>query len=311
MPRPSPQTQRVRWILDFLAAEPGRPVSLAQIARHLGVSKATCLPMVAELTTGGWLVRHPTTKAYRLGPALIGLGRAAEAASDLRGHLRPRLTQLADETGLDCQAWSRSDRSVVLTEVVSADGERNDWFGLGPGHRLDLAPPLGAACVIWSGDAALDEWLTRSPTHDLDAARSHYGPAVDQSRRRGFVVEIGDPLDLPTFLLTQRLPVEYPNSFPELADRVADRLHAKLDAAPTLVEELAPRHRYEASSINAPVFGPTGLVDAVVCVMPDGDAVDGDEIHELGLAVRAAALDLSALIGGKVPASFTAAPQHL
>ena len=74
MPRASPQTDRVVAVVELLTAHPGADFTLAELARRLGVSKPTCYPMLAALTRSGWLLRHPTRKTYRLGPALVPAG---------------------------------------------------------------------------------------------------------------------------------------------------------------------------------------------------------------------------------------------
>ena len=74
MPRPSPQTDRVVTLLNILAADPSAGLSIAEIARRLGINKATCYPMLAALQDAGWLVRHPVRRTFHLGPALVPLG---------------------------------------------------------------------------------------------------------------------------------------------------------------------------------------------------------------------------------------------
>ena len=76
MPRSSPQTERLVDTIELLAAVPAEGRTLADIARHLAVDKATCYPMLTELTRLGWLVRHPRRKTFHLGPSLVTLGRA-------------------------------------------------------------------------------------------------------------------------------------------------------------------------------------------------------------------------------------------
>lgn len=81
MARPSPQTERLVSLVDAIAARPDEGLTLSEIARHLAVTPATCHPMLVSLAELGWLVRHPVRRTYRLGPALIAVGRAAARAS--------------------------------------------------------------------------------------------------------------------------------------------------------------------------------------------------------------------------------------
>ena len=78
MPRPSPQTDRVVAVIDLLASRDDG-ATMTEISRHLAISQASCVHLLAALTTAGYLVREPDDRRYHLGPALAGPGRMAEA----------------------------------------------------------------------------------------------------------------------------------------------------------------------------------------------------------------------------------------
>jgi DNA-binding IclR family transcriptional regulator len=77
MARTSPPTDRVVATVSLLAARPDQPLSLAELTRRLGVNKSTGHAILASLVAAGWVLRDPTRKTYRLGPALVALGRSA------------------------------------------------------------------------------------------------------------------------------------------------------------------------------------------------------------------------------------------
>ncbi|MCU1346544.1 MAG: putative transcriptional regulator, partial [Acidimicrobiia bacterium] len=61
--RRSPQTERIVGLINYLTVdEVGHGVTLSELARRLGVSKATCYPMLEALTEAGFVIRHPARK---------------------------------------------------------------------------------------------------------------------------------------------------------------------------------------------------------------------------------------------------------
>ena len=303
MARPSPQTDRVRWTLNLLASRPREAFNLAQIARHLGVSKATCLPMVAALTSAGWLVRHPTHKTYRLGPALVTLGRAAESASALDDLALPMMVELSRASGLPCLSWTRSGDHLLLADVVNAQGKMANWTGLKRGHRLTPAPPMGSCLVAWSDTLAVEAWLRRAHPSNLESARVHYAPALAATRARGYVVELRHPLEHQVFLLTQRLTAEHSEVAEELLRLVAQSVQHELAEREVLPGDIDPDGTYLPVSINAPVFGAMGEIELVICLTDAPEPMSGRALHRLGCLVRDATSELTEMIGGsRLPA---------
>src|SRR4051794_19145292 len=74
----SPPIERGILILEFLATHPGRAYSLTQLARRLGLSKSTTASILQTLEERAWALREPDSLEYRLGPALVPMGSAAE-----------------------------------------------------------------------------------------------------------------------------------------------------------------------------------------------------------------------------------------
>src|SRR3954469_4933182 len=109
MARPSPQTDRLVAVVDLLASREGEGLSLSDIARRLGLSPVTCHPMLASLLKAGWVVRHPTRKTYRLGPALTAIGEAAAAGFSAVDVAHPVMAELETELGLTCLALVPGD----------------------------------------------------------------------------------------------------------------------------------------------------------------------------------------------------------
>ena len=75
----SQPTARALAILDLLMANPDQAFGLTEMTRRLNLNKATCHAILTTMSTYGFLVQHPKTKAYRLGPSIIAAGNAAFA----------------------------------------------------------------------------------------------------------------------------------------------------------------------------------------------------------------------------------------
>src|SRR5207248_704067 len=73
-PRPAPGAERVVAVLNFLTAHPDESFTLSELARRLGLNKATCHALLMTLTEAGYVLRHPTRMTYMLGPALVAAG---------------------------------------------------------------------------------------------------------------------------------------------------------------------------------------------------------------------------------------------
>jgi DNA-binding IclR family transcriptional regulator len=294
MARSSPQTERLISIVDLLAADPGRGRGLAELARHLGVDKATCLPMIQELVRAGWLVRHPTRKDYRLGPALVPVGRAAASTVDVVDAARPRLAGLADALGAAAGAVIPSGEELVLAELLQPAAGRRGALGLRLGDRFPLRPPLGAVFVAWAGAEATSRWLDRRAAAPDNEIRAWYRDVLEVVRGRGYVVEQDRP---------ERPETPSGASAPEL--RLSRRLHAESRgrmADEVLIGALGAANRYAAFSVNAPVLDRNGATALAVCAFLDPPSErSGANIAAIGELVRAAAAEVTADVGGMSP----------
>src|SRR6266571_4613738 len=133
MERRSPPTERVIRLLDLLARRPHEGLSLSELSRRLDISKATSLGIAGALTRAGYLVRAEDTKTYTLGPALLGLGRAASEAFTTLGIARPEIRQLSQEVGLAASVATLVDDRIMLLERTAPHGELDRM--LQPGQR--------------------------------------------------------------------------------------------------------------------------------------------------------------------------------
>jgi len=304
MPRPSPQTDRVVAVVELLTAHPAADFTLAELARRLGVSKPTCYPMLAALTRSGWLLRHPTRKTYRLGPALVPVGRAAATGTPVLDLARPRMVELAEECGLACLALAPSGDALVVAELVASPAPGGKAFGLRLGDRIPPRPPLGAVLVAWQGDSAIDMWLRGGGSPAPPERRARYLRDLAAVRERGYAVELRAPIQERVAWLADELrtAVRDRRATAHIHDLV-DQAVGELTDEEVLLTDIAPDRSYRVSSINAPVFDVDGSVALTLCLIDAPTPLPGTDVAATGNRIRAVTTDITRLLGGRLPSN--------
>jgi DNA-binding IclR family transcriptional regulator len=241
MARPSPQTDRVVAVARLLAAHPDEGFTISELARRLRLNKATCYPMVAALADAGWLVRDPTTKAYRLGPELITIGEAAGRSLPAVQLARPAMVELATELGVTCAAFTCDGDVATLADQVW--DVRSTVQPLRVGLWAPVRAPFGAVFASWSSDSALEPWLS-----DIDErVVPRYRAAVAAIRARGYVVEL-------------RTPSRDSGPSAPGTGSLAELMPSEVYEGSFLLADLDPKTSYPVSTIEAPVFDGAGNI---------------------------------------------------
>lgn len=300
MPRPSPQTERLVEILEFLAADTSGQRSLSDIARMLHVSKATCLPMVAELTRVGWLIRHPQRRTYQLGPRLVSIGEAARGATNVVDIARPALAALADELNVVCAAIINSSDELVVADLVQPRGGRKSAMGQQIGDHVAIRPPLAGIFVAWEEESVVAEWLTRDPlTSKNPSVATHYRDVLKAVRARGFGVEHRPP-DHPAIgpVVTNALQ----STRGAARAKIFATQHEQLMHPDMVAAELDPNRLYTPFSINAAAFDDSARPVLAVCAYDFEEELSASEVYAIGLTVRAAARKVTTVLHGVEPA---------
>lgn len=291
-PRPSPQTDRVVELVEMLAAQPERGLSLAEVTRRLGVHKASCHSMLASLLRAGWLLRDPTSKAYSLGPALLRLGSAAASRYPAIDVARPAMAELAAQTGGHVIAFQVDADHVTVVHQV-----RNPRVTATPmpiGTELPTRPPYGAALISFAAGAEQDRWLSELPP---DTQR-RYRRALGATRKRGFAVGLHVLPDIRLQELASLIR----------AAETGGRSSRLSDLAGALTEELIHREEwflssigasktYDVSHLDAPVFDASGEVVLMLSLVPVPSMQSGAGISSLGAQLRTTTQALSAALG--------------
>src|SRR4051794_24655839 len=109
---PSPAVVRAGEVLAHLSAHPTQRFTVTEIARHVGIARATCNALLLGLAETGLVRRDPALR-YELGPACLMLGDAARAAN---APLRA--------AGVHAEALARAHSWVVAVTVRESDETR-------------------------------------------------------------------------------------------------------------------------------------------------------------------------------------------
>jgi DNA-binding IclR family transcriptional regulator len=110
--------ERALAVLDAFTAD-DRSLSLAELARRVGLSKPTVLRFTKSLARAGYLVRNEDA-TFRLGPKLARLGTLYQAGFRIEDYVQPALRRLAQETGESAAFYVREgDMRICLFRVDS------------------------------------------------------------------------------------------------------------------------------------------------------------------------------------------------
>ena len=290
--RGSPPTSRVVAILDFLAGHPHDRFGLSELARRLGLSKPTCLGIETALSETGYLIRDATDKTYRLGPALIALGHAAQESLRVSPAAREELRRLSADFDTTAALAGVVDDRITLLEVVAPPGRTPP---VPVGQSYPFAPPVGLMFVLWD-DEALRGWLAREPTVPLRTAGDHLDRVIAECRSAGYLVERLTPAGRRLYALmagvSATLPAEIQALLGELVADVGERVY--------LPGAAGPRQRHDISVIAAPVYDHHRRQVMVVSLQVGGALTDA-EITKRARCLTAAADALTAQLGGAKP----------
>jgi DNA-binding IclR family transcriptional regulator len=305
--RTSPPTERVVAVLDFLARHPNDRFGVSELARRLGLSKPTCLGIVSALTEADYLARDGAHKTYRLGPALISLGRTAQESMRVDPAAREELHRLSTAFGTTAALSAVIDDRITLLELVGPPG--TDARGpagrseatresVRVGQSYPFAPPVGLMYVLWD-DAALQAWLAKEPTVPLPTDSARLNRVIAECRSCGYLVERLTPAGRRLYALMAGMS----NTLPDELRALLGELVADLGERVYLRSETAGQRRgtrSEVSVISAPVYDQHRR-QAMVASLHIGRTLTDAEIGKRARALVTTADVLTNRLGGVKP----------
>jgi DNA-binding IclR family transcriptional regulator len=290
----SPAVHRVVLVLDFLATHPGEQFSLSELCRRLDISKGTGHSMMAALAEHGYVVRHPVTHRFGLGPALIPLGQTADRSHAAVRAARVEAEALADE--LDAEAlvtWATDEEMVILAR--SGVPRPSSVTGQ-PGQRLPLIPPMGTVFLAWADEPRIDAWLDRLGSDAPPQERERYRDALRATRERGYAVGFRVEAFVRLSELYAHGPAEIhtPEGQQQLLEVLGD-----LGREPYLMETARPTEA-QLRYLSAPIFGPEGtMVLALSLTVAPG--LTAGEIPGLASRLLRSAANVMEAVNGRRP----------
>jgi DNA-binding IclR family transcriptional regulator len=300
--RPSPQTDRLVAVIDLLANRPDDGMTLSEIARRLGLSAVTVHPMLASLSRAGWLVRHPTRKTYRLGPALALIGQTAAAGFSAIDVCHPAMVSLQQELRLTVLAVAPGEEQGTVVDLVLDPSDA--YAGVRIGDSVPFHPPLGFSYMAWQSEKTVTRWIARGGNDPEVAAR--YRHILDVTRQRGFSVDIVVPPHAQLGRLLTQIDEtgagaggeSTPSEVRDVIERYASMIAADDAYGPA---ELDADQTYRLDTVSAPVFDRAGEVALIVGLRGFRDAVTGLVAEKIGQRLVDGAAEITTAIGGNRP----------
>lgn len=180
---------RAARLMEMFTAE--HPVlSLSALTSRLGYNKATTYRLAQTLVSVGYLEQDETTRAYRLGLALIRLGQVASANSDVRSRALEQMARLRDEFGETVYLLvARDGRSVCIERLEGTKPIRD--LSSAPGDAVPLFVGAGGIAMLATmGDAERSRILDAGEL-GADERRTIEGQLLDCTTR-GYATATGD-----------------------------------------------------------------------------------------------------------------------
>lgn len=277
----SPPTERVLDVLELLARDADRDLTLTDVVRELGITYATAHAILATLGARGWVRRDATAKSYTLGPALGIVAQQAEHTDSLERRARATAAGLVPEFGFSMSVTQIIAGAVVITAFFAPAGSDARAH---PGDRVPLAAPFGVGFMAWEPAAVRRAWVERAGIANA-SLRERLEATLAAIRERGFAVERMTESARPVLELAKNLPTDVVS---DDMREIINRLVVEITSPRHLPDDLRAAPKAHVSTIAAPVFDRTRRVQINLCVHPF-QALPGRRIEQLGRALRQAA----------------------
>src|SRR3954452_8034888 len=192
-----PAVDRAVRILNLLRGDV-RLWGISELARTLGLNKATVRDILLTLEHHGLVERDPSTTRFRLGYGLYAFAGALRDGNDLVAVARPYLRALTEQTGeTTLLALLDGDRVLILDK----DEPPTDLKISAPvGRRLPLyAGSIGKVLLAALEPAVRDRWLAQHPPPRFTARSvtdaAAYRAMLEQVLQHGYALDDEEYLD--------------------------------------------------------------------------------------------------------------------
>ena len=299
---PAPAVLRAGDVLAQLAQQPGASFSVSELARRVGVPRATCDAILQALSAHRLVTRRDDDLCYELGPGCIALGEAARSANPPLRAASSAAERLARELASSVAVCVREGDTARVAEV----------YDFGPvfsrrtrvGQTIPLVPPFGAVFVAWS-DADSEAWLARGAAELEPAERARYRRALHEVRRRGYSLSVVVRGDAELAAAVEAI-ASPPAS--DAAQSARDALIREIAHSEYLAADLDARRPLRVGQISAPVFDASGAVTVSLLTLGPEHESHGAAIETLARRLVEATTRATRLAGGREPTPIAEEP---
>lgn len=296
MSDPSNPTGRVLDILNFLAAHPTETFTLAELARHLGLSNGSAHRVLTAMAKAQFLSRNEKHRTYSLGLALVAIGQAALEKHHGIEMSRREIARLAVELNVQCSANAVVDDDLL---VLVKEGAPQSNQGLTRvGERRPHVPPLGICHVAWAGETVMEGYIAKASAHMSEEMQAHLRAAFPLIRRRGYAISANGPSTHYAREATvppagqKRDEAYWANVFALVGQHSAKELQ---------LFDIGAAGPEGISYIAAPVFSPAGTVSLQLTIRGMARNLSTAQIEHYAERLCAAAALITNETHGKVP----------
>ncbi|PIE36320.1 MAG: hypothetical protein CSA53_08115, partial [Gammaproteobacteria bacterium] len=287
----SQPTARALAIVDLLMSHPEKSFGLTEMTRRLSLNKATCHAILSTMATYGFLVQHPKTKTYRLGPSMIAAGNAAFAQFPVLDYARPTLEHLYQDLNLDYDiGFAVTGRSRKHVMLLAQYGRYNPVLhSLQLGMRLPNIAPIGACFMAWEPARAMENWLNEGHEahgHMDEQLKQKLRASIIGIRTRGYEVTLKTPAER---AMTQELMRIKDSWNLDMLNEATEQYQRELYGQNVHLDAINPVTKYEVSGISVPVFFDQNV--PVVCFVAGAieDPISGADIKMIASRLKTAA----------------------
>jgi len=291
-PRPALSAERAILVVNLLVAHPNERFPLSESGRRTNINPASLHALLAVLTRSGFVTRHPTSRTYAIGPALIPIGDAARQQSPVIQRAIEYADDFSRTRGFEMAVTVHTDSNIIVIDTVGNASP----FGssLHPGQVIPLVPPLGTIFLAWESDERVERWLKSAKPALTTAEREDQLAMLDAVRARGYGVALESP--------ARRALGEV------IRDRsnrgTAVELLADLAHSTYMLRNMENGRRYDVVGIYAPVFNDSSRVEVAITVVGLPSGINAEEISEIAEEVRGAATVITKQTGGRTPTAL-------
>jgi DNA-binding IclR family transcriptional regulator len=157
-----PSVERAVALLRYLEENAeASACTVSQLARALGLHKSTCSNILRTLDAAGFVEYDPSSKSYRLGPELIGLGVKAGARREFPATGMPQIEALVRQTGVTCVAFEQlPNAEFVIVGKIDSPKDIKVTIDVGQ-HFPPAAPVFARVALAWSDAAEAEAYFAR------------------------------------------------------------------------------------------------------------------------------------------------------